>query len=651
MFSRIKQRWVYLFGVLFVVFFLFASSPESLLALDSRIAGSDIYKTAVKIAEEGWPKADYAILVRADDFADALCAGPLARKYNAPILFTPTYRLGSSVLDELDRLKVKKVIIIGGYGAISRNIERQLSDEGIREIERIYGENRYETSVKIAQRLGSKDIALCTGENYADALSVSAVAASKGWAILLTNPKNLPTAVEQHLKNYRVENIYLIGGTNAISENIAGQINYTERFAGANRYATNCLIIERFANDLDFSKIYTAPGEGQNNYAYALAGVPLAAQTSSPILLNSSNLPAETKVMLLRHLKVASEIIALGDEDVVPTRVLRQFEQCYEQVLRSVFDQQGVYGPTNGVTTIDGNLVITARDVTVQNTVVEGDLLISEKIKDGEVHFKNVIVKGRLTIRGGWDSRITGTNLVAASVVIDTKKSDEVEFLLKDKSRIGVVQLRSNAILDDSDCTADGFTNVDIARAEDVQLRGKFNIVNFSADGVAIWCRSAEIKTLNARSGGDIWGYGSIGTANIGSDGVTLDIIPSSANIAEGFRAYIGGKRFSAGTYNSAQINERLREPIDDLEAIAGNKEVRFTFSKPTGAASVVLKQSTDGGKTWVNAKTTETLTKDSKSATVTGLTNGVEYYFKLVVTGGTRAGESNVVNAIPYEP
>ena len=650
MFSRVKHYWTYLFGALLLVSFLLAAYPESLLALDSRIAGADIYRTAVKISEQGWPKAEYAILVRGDDYADALCAGPLARKYNAPILFTSRYRLGSNVLNELDRLKVKKVIIVGGYDAISRNIERQLDDEGIDEIERIYGENRYETSVKIAQRLGSKDIALCTGENYADALSVSAVAAIKGWAILLTNPKYLPPVVEQHLKNYRVENIYLIGGTNAISENIASRLDYTERFAGTNRYATNRLIIEHFAEDLDFTKIYTAPGEGENNYAYALAGVPLAAQTSSPILLNSSTLPPEIEEILPRYLKVASEIIALGDEDVVPSRIIRQYEKCYEQVLRSVFDQQGVYGPSSGVTTIDGNLVISSQNVTVQNTVIEGDLLLSERIKDGEVYFKNVIVKGRLTIRGCWDSSITGSNLVAASVVIDTKRSDPVEFVLKDKSRIGVVQLRSDAILDDSECTAEGIMNVDIAQAEDVQLRGSFNIVNFSSDGVDIRCRSADIKTLNARSGGGVWGSGSIGTANIGSDGVTLDIIPSTVNIAEGFRAYIDGKRFSAGTYNSSQINERLSEPIDDLKAIAGNKEVRLTFSKPTGATSVVLKQSTDG-KNWVNAKTTETLTKNSTSVTVTGLNNGVQYYFKLVVTGGTRAGESNVVKATPSEP
>jgi hypothetical protein len=36
-------------------------------------------------------------------------------------------------------------------------------------------------------------------------------------------------------------------------------------------------------------------------------------------------------------------------------------------------------------------------------------------------------------------------------------------------------------------------------------------------------------------------------------------------------------------------------------------------------------------------------LTEDSTSATVNGLTNA-KYWFKLVVTGGTRAGDSNVI-------
>jgi len=77
---------------------------------------------------------------------------------------------------------------------------------------------------------------------------------------------------------------------------------------------------------------------------------------------------------------------------------------------------------------------------------------------------------------------------------------------------------------------------------------------------------------------------------------------------------------------------------------------VSFTFSKPTSAAKVVLMQSTDGGDTWKTANI-GSLNAQSDSATVTGLTNDVEYCFQLVVTGGTRAGDSNKVYATPSAP
>ena len=62
----------------------------------------------------------------------------------------------------------------------------------------------------------------------------------------------------------------------------------------------------------------------------------------------------------------------------------------------------------------------------------------------------------------------------------------------------------------------------------------------------------------------------------------------------------------------------------------------------------MVLKQSTNG-TTWTNSNTT-TLNANSISAIATGLTNGQEYHFKLVVVAGNEAGDSNSVTATPTE-
>lgn len=53
-----------------------------------RLWGSDRYGTAVEISKKGWTASEYVIIARGSGYTDALCAGPLARKYNAPILLT-----------------------------------------------------------------------------------------------------------------------------------------------------------------------------------------------------------------------------------------------------------------------------------------------------------------------------------------------------------------------------------------------------------------------------------------------------------------------------------------------------------------------------------------------------------------------------------
>jgi len=534
-------------------------NPEPALA-EERLAGADRYQTAVAISQAGWLEAQNVVLVRGDDYADALCAGPLAKSYNAPILFTESYGLNSYTLNEIIRLKAKKVIIVGGYGAISSNIDWLLQTRGIT-VERIYGNDRYETSVKIAQRLGGKEAALATGEDYADALSISAVAAAKSFPILLTQRQKLPEVVYQHLNNYKISKTYLIGGEGAISPEIDNQVPSPQRFAGTNRYETNVLILDYFSKDLDYNRIFAAPGKGFGNYTYALAGAPLAAKTSSPIILSDSNLPETTADFLSTKMTVGSKIFALGGYDVVPYAVVDRLKQSYSKVLKSVFDQKGVYGPSSGTTTIAGSLAVESPDVEVQNTIIEGDLLLGEGIGSGTVKLKNVTVKGRTTVRGAWGNIITVENFNSGSLVIDitANKTSQTEFRLTGKSRIPTVRIYSPARLNDANSTTEGYSNVEIHSGRQVFLEGSYRTVSFASEGISINLGASTITTLNAGSGGTVWGLGTINTANINTNNVYLHFIPGVTNIAPGINAYINGITLPEGKYTAAQIQAKLQ--------------------------------------------------------------------------------------------
>jgi len=298
----------------------------------ARLAGSNRYETAIAISKEGWETSDYVVLARGDSFADALTAGPLAGKFDAPILLTTTGSLSEGVLGEIQRLEAKHIYLIGGESAISSKIEKELKDLKVGEesvtVERISGKDRYETSVLIAEEIGaSAQIALATGDNYPDALSIAPIAAAKDMPILLTQKAALPKSVAEYIEKNKdaIEKTYIIGGKGVIDTAVESLAVSPERLAGADRYETNVAIMAAFADELNFEKVYVAVGAGKTSrtgYADALSGSALAGKLNAPIVLVYNTIPAETLGFLALATPSNAKVIGLGGSSVVSDKVL-----------------------------------------------------------------------------------------------------------------------------------------------------------------------------------------------------------------------------------------------------------------------------------------------------------------------------------------
>ena len=82
-------------------------------------------------------------------------------------------------MDEIKRLKAKKVVLIGGTGVISSNVENTLKSKGLT-VSRIGGQNRYDTSLLIAKELDKlvdvHTVYIAYGFGEPDALSIAAQA-------------------------------------------------------------------------------------------------------------------------------------------------------------------------------------------------------------------------------------------------------------------------------------------------------------------------------------------------------------------------------------------------------------------------------------------------------------------------------------------
>ena len=234
-----------------------------------RIQGMNRYETSVKISNSSFEKSDRVILVSGENFADALTAGNLSAE--GPILLTEKEGLKAVTSNEIERLKAKEVIIVGGESSVSKKIEGQLKGK---KIIRISGKNRYETSTKLAQQLKAKDVVLANGNSFADALSAAPFAVQKNQTLVLTDGKNLPDGIKaEDVKT-------IIGGKNSV--NIKG-LEKAERVSGKNRYETSLEVMKRMNKT---EKAVLADGR---NYPDALSAAPLAVKKSTGILLSDDN--------------------------------------------------------------------------------------------------------------------------------------------------------------------------------------------------------------------------------------------------------------------------------------------------------------------------------------------------------------------------
>lgn len=189
-----------------------------------RIAGKDRFDTSSKLAQEVVKLSDKsrkAILVNGFKNADALSVSSIATKDELPIFMNGNNSLNSDIKNQLKKMNINKVFIIGGVNSISKNIEKELKNMNIN-IVRLAGRDRYETSMNIAKYAykTSDNIIVVSGENSVDALSASVLTEKKNAPILLLNNKKISESIEKYIEDMEASKIIIVGGESSISENI-----------------------------------------------------------------------------------------------------------------------------------------------------------------------------------------------------------------------------------------------------------------------------------------------------------------------------------------------------------------------------------------------------------------------------------------------
>ncbi|MDR3602653.1 MAG: cell wall-binding repeat-containing protein [Desulfosporosinus sp.] len=273
----------------------------------ARLSGTDRVGTAVKVANAGWTKADTAILAPSADanLVDALAAAPLAGK-TAPILLTDNNTLTAATKDELLKLGVKNVYVVG---AISQSVVNQVNAmSGVTAIV-LRGSDRIGTAAAISSKLTAPAGSFIVGyDALADALSVASYSAANNYSILVANPDgSLPASEAAYLGS----NVYIIGGPTLVAD-----IPGATHLFGADRFATNQAVLN--ALNYQYSHVYVANGTDAH-LVDSLVASSLAAESSAPIILTDTNSDGATAAFhdVQAKLEVNAVVTALGGPTMV----------------------------------------------------------------------------------------------------------------------------------------------------------------------------------------------------------------------------------------------------------------------------------------------------------------------------------------------
>ena len=247
-----------------------------------------------------------------------------------------------------------------------------------------------------------------------------------------------------------------------------------------------------------------------------------------------------------------------------------------DRAVKQFYPVEGTYSEAD----VDGSVIVGAGGTVLKDTVISGNLYLSEGIGQGNVTLSNVTVKGKTFVNGGGENSIVLENAALGDIVIE-KKDGKVRIVAKGTTTVANVQLNSGAKLEEEGLSGGGFGKVEIievASGQQIVLDGDFVSVDIQVPGVSVQVAGGTVSSLNIASGAagssvqiaqgatigtltanaavTVSGQGKITTANINASDVVIGPKPSNTNIAPGITANIGGAQTgpggsSGGTGNS----------------------------------------------------------------------------------------------------
>jgi putative cell wall-binding protein len=194
---------------------------ENLGLQTSRLAGETRFETALSIAKEvqRLTGSNQVVIANSHDFPDALSIAPFAAQKGYPIVLSRNSGLEPEVLSFVKNFE--QTLLIGGEHALGSNVSRVTNKPTL-----LAGETRYNTNVEILNyfNVESSNIAVATGNGFADALTGSVLAAKQESGIALVNV-GVNNQLKEFIQKNNITDFELFGGVHAVTQRVENELN------------------------------------------------------------------------------------------------------------------------------------------------------------------------------------------------------------------------------------------------------------------------------------------------------------------------------------------------------------------------------------------------------------------------------------------
>ncbi|MGF7047716.1 hypothetical protein J2T13_002221 [Paenibacillus sp. DS2015] len=245
------------------------------------------------------------------------------------------------------------------------------------------------------------------------------------------------------------------------------------------------------------------------------------------------------------------------------------------------YNHAGTYGPVAGTETIHGDVVINTTGVTLQNTIITGNLLFASGIGSGDATLNNVTVQGVTRVEAGGENSIHLNHSLLSTLIIDKENKIIVRIVINGSTTVREIIIDSPAIIQRMEATGVDLSKITLSEklpaGSKVIFKGFFNSINIKADQIQLDIPEGSIKEVTVES--TATGL----TLNLGADAKIVSLI------LEAIAKMVGTGTIEIATLSSIAKAGTIfeKQPMKLLDKDGGSSvPMPSTNSTPTGPST-----------------------------------------------------------------